>query len=87
MTVRARVSLYEPRGDYQLLSMAPAGEGLLKQEFDALKMRLAAEGLFSSAHKKPLPTNINRVGVILATGLAIRDILTVLKRRAPQQKS
>jgi exodeoxyribonuclease VII large subunit len=87
VTVRARVSLYEPRGDYQLIveHMAPAGEGLLKQEFDALKMRLAAEGLFSSAHKKPLPTNINRVGVITsATGAAIRDILTVLKRRAPQ---
>ena len=78
VTVRARVSLYEPRGDYQLIveHMAPAGEGLLKQEFDALKMRLAAEGLFSSAHKKPLPTNINRVGVITsATGAAIRDIL------------
>ncbi|WP_240701205.1 MULTISPECIES: exodeoxyribonuclease VII large subunit [unclassified Pseudoalteromonas] len=87
VTVRARVSLYEPRGDYQLIveHMAPAGEGLLKQEFDALKMRLAAEGLFSSAYKKPLPTNINRVGVITsATGAAIRDILTVLKRRAPQ---
>ena len=87
VTVRARVSLYEPRGDYQLIveHMAPAGEGLLKQEFDALKMRLAAEGLFSSAYKKPLPTHINRVGVITsATGAAIRDILTVLKRRAPQ---
>lgn len=87
VTVRARVSLYEPRGDYQLIveHMAPAGEGLLKQQFDALKMRLAAEGLFSSAYKKALPKQINRVGVITsATGAAIRDILTVLKRRAPQ---
>ncbi|MDC9525836.1 exodeoxyribonuclease VII large subunit [Pseudoalteromonas sp. Angola-30] len=87
VTVRARVSLYEPRGDYQLIveHMEPAGEGQLKQEFDALKMRLAAEGLFSSAYKKPLPLNINRVGVITsATGAAIKDILTVLKRRAPQ---
>ncbi|MDC9509816.1 MULTISPECIES: exodeoxyribonuclease VII large subunit [unclassified Pseudoalteromonas] len=87
VTVRARVSLYEPRGDYQLIveHMEPAGEGQLKQEFDALKMRLAAEGLFSSAYKKPLPQNINRVGVITsATGAAIKDILTVLKRRAPQ---
>ncbi len=87
VTVRARVSLYEPRGDYQLIveHMEPAGEGQLKQEFDALKMRLAAEGLFSSAYKKPLPQNINRVGVITsATGAAINDILTVLKRRAPQ---
>ena len=87
VTVKARVSLYEPRGDYQLIveHMEPAGEGQLKQEFDALKMRLAAEGLFSSAYKKPLPQNINRIGVITsATGAAIKDMLTVLKRRAPQ---
>ena len=87
VTVKARVSLYEPRGDYQLIveHMEPAGEGQLKQEVDALKMRLAAEGLFSSAYKKPLPQNINRIGVITsATGAAIKDILTVLKRRAPQ---
>ncbi|MBG9989743.1 exodeoxyribonuclease VII large subunit [Pseudoalteromonas sp. NZS37] len=87
VTVKARVSLYEPRGDYQLIveHMEPAGEGQLKQEFDALKMRLAAEGLFSSAHKQPLPQNINRIGVITsATGAAIKDILTALKRRAPQ---
>ena len=87
VTVKARVSLYEPRGDYQLIveHMEPAGEGQLKQEFDALKMRLAAEGLFRSAYKKPLPQNINRIGVITsATGAAIKDILTVLKRRAPQ---
>ncbi|MEL0640043.1 exodeoxyribonuclease VII large subunit [Pseudoalteromonas aliena] len=87
VTVKARVSLYEPRGDYQLIveHMEPAGEGQLKQEFDALKMRLAAEGLFSSAYKKPLPQSINRIGVITsATGAAIKDILTVLKRRAPQ---
>ena len=87
VTVKARVSLYEPRGDYQLIveHMEPAGEGQLKQEFDALKMRLAAEGLFSSAYKKPLPNNINRIGIITsATGAAIKDILTVLKRRAPQ---
>ena len=87
VTVRARVSLYEPRGDYQLIveHMEPAGEGQLKQEFDELKMRLAAQGLFSSAHKKPLPHVVHRVGVITsATGAAIKDILTVLKRRAPQ---
>ncbi|CAH9056500.1 Exodeoxyribonuclease 7 large subunit [Pseudoalteromonas holothuriae] len=85
--VQARVSVYEPRGDYQLIveKMEPAGEGLLKQQFDALKMQLAAEGLFSSTHKKSLPNNINKVGVITsATGAAIKDILTVLKRRAPQ---
>ena len=87
VTVRARVSLYEPRGDYQLIveHMEAAGEGQLKQEFDELKMRLAAQGLFSSAHKKPLPNVVHRVGVITsATGAAIKDILTVLKRRAPQ---
>ncbi len=85
--IQGRVSLYEPRGDYQLIveQMEPAGEGLLKQQFEALKMRLAAEGLFSSAYKQPLPQQINRVGVITsATGAAIKDILTVLKRRAPQ---
>ncbi|MCO7188860.1 MULTISPECIES: exodeoxyribonuclease VII large subunit [unclassified Pseudoalteromonas] len=85
--VQARVSVYEPRGDYQLIveQMAPAGEGLLKQQFDALKLRLAGEGLFSSQHKQPLPARINRVGVVTSpTGAAVRDILSVLKRRAPQ---
>lgn len=87
VVVQARVSVYEPRGDYQLIveQLAPAGEGLLKQQFDALKMQLAAQGLFSASHKRPLPNIINRVGVITsATGAAIKDILTVLKRRAPQ---
>ncbi|MEO2280620.1 exodeoxyribonuclease VII large subunit [Pseudoalteromonas pernae] len=85
--VQARVSLYEPRGDYQVIveHMEAAGEGQLKQQFEALKMQLAAQGLFSSAHKKPLPSTINKVGVITSsTGAAIKDILTVLQRRAPQ---
>ncbi|AOT06782.1 exodeoxyribonuclease VII large subunit [Pseudoalteromonas luteoviolacea] len=85
--VKARVSVYEPRGDYQLIveQMAPAGEGLLKQQFEALQMQLAAEGLFNSFHKKSLPQQINRIGVVTsATGAAIKDILSVLKRRAPQ---
>ena len=85
--MRARISLYEPRGDYQLIveHMEPAGEGQLKQQFEALKMQLAAEGLFSSAFKKTLPSTINKVGIITsATGAAIKDILTVLHRRAPQ---
>ncbi|CCQ09891.1 Exodeoxyribonuclease VII large subunit [Pseudoalteromonas luteoviolacea B = ATCC 29581] len=85
--VSARLSVYEPRGEYQLIveHIEPAGEGLLKQQFDALKLKLAAEGLFSNAHKKPLPKQIRRVGVVTsATGAAIKDILTVLKRRAPQ---
>ncbi|KJY96495.1 MULTISPECIES: exodeoxyribonuclease VII large subunit [Pseudoalteromonas] len=85
--VHARVSLYEPRGDYQVIveRMEAAGEGLLKQQFEALKMRLASEGLFNSSYKKPLPSSINKVGVVTSsTGAAIKDILTVLKRRAPQ---
>nr|WP_252371499.1 exodeoxyribonuclease VII large subunit [Pseudoalteromonas phenolica] len=85
--VTARVSVYEPRGEYQLIveHMEPAGEGQLKQQFEALKLQLAAEGLFSSTHKQPLPTQIRKVGVVTsATGAAIKDILTVMKRRAPQ---
>ncbi len=85
--VRARISLYEPRGDYQLVveHIEAAGTGLLKQEFEALQMRLAAEGLFSTENKQVLPENINKIGVITsATGAAFKDILTVLKRRAPQ---
>lgn len=85
--VRGRLSLYEPRGDYQLIAehMEPAGDGLLKQQFEQLKMRLAGEGLFNQGYKKPLPEHIQCVGVITsATGAAVHDILTVLKRRAPQ---
>ena len=84
--VRAKLSLYEPRGDYQLIleSMAPEGEGLLQQAFDALKFKLAAEGLFASHHKQPLPSNPTKVGLITsATGAAIHDLLSVLKRRNP----
>jgi len=87
VTVRARISLYEPRGDYQLIveQIEPAGQGSLKQEFEALQQKLAAEGLFNAMDKQALPTVINKVGVITsATGAAFKDILTVLKRRAPQ---
>ncbi|WP_375058008.1 exodeoxyribonuclease VII large subunit [Zobellella sp. DQSA1] len=81
-----KVTLYEPRGDYQLVAqtMAPAGEGLLKQQFEALKHRLGAEGLFDSGRKRPLPPHPSRVGIISsASGAALHDILTVLARRAP----
>jgi exodeoxyribonuclease VII large subunit len=84
--VRAKVSLYEPRGDFQLIieQMEDAGTGLLQQQFEQLKDKLALEGLFSLAHKQNLPTNIQRVGVITSpTGAAIKDILSVLKRRNP----
>ncbi|MAD76343.1 MAG: exodeoxyribonuclease VII large subunit [Rheinheimera sp.] len=84
--IRARISVYEPRGEYQLLAemIEPAGDGLLKQQYEQLKNRLQAEGLFDEARKQPLPAHINRVGVITSpTGAAIRDILSVLQRRAP----
>ncbi|MCC2614964.1 exodeoxyribonuclease VII large subunit [Aestuariibacter halophilus] len=84
--VRASVGLYEPRGDYQLVieHLEPAGEGLLKQQFEQLKAKLMAEGLFAQEHKQALPTHVRRIGVITsATGAALHDILTVLKRRNP----
>lgn len=84
--VRARISVYEPRGEYQLLAdfIEPAGDGLLRQQYEQLKAKLAAEGLFSPERKKPLPLNPRKIGVITSpTGAAIRDILTVLQRRAP----
>ncbi len=84
--VRARLSLYEPRGDYQIIieSMQPEGDGKLQQEFDALKAKLAAEGLFAQASKRPLPEHPNCVGIITSkTGAALFDILDVLKRRDP----
>ncbi|MDP5190689.1 exodeoxyribonuclease VII large subunit [Rheinheimera baltica] len=84
--IRARISVYEPRGEYQLLAefIESAGAGLLKQQFEQLKAKLAAEGLFDSAIKRPLPAQVQRVGVITSpTGAAIRDIVTVLNRRAP----
>lgn len=84
--IRARISVYEPRGEYQLLAefIEPAGDGLLKQQFEQLKAKLAAEGLFAAERKKPLPAQPKCVGVITSpTGAAVRDIISVLKRRAP----
>jgi exodeoxyribonuclease VII large subunit len=84
--VQGRVSLYEPRGDYQLIveQIEPAGEGALKRQFDALKRKLAAEGLFDDTHKQPLPALPSRIGVITSpTGAAIRDIISILRRRFP----
>lgn len=84
--IRARISVYEPRGEYQLLAefIESAGAGLLKQQFEQLKAKLQAEGLFDPAGKKALPAQVQRVGVITSpTGAAVRDIVTVLKRRAP----
>lgn len=84
--VQARVSLYEPRGDYQLIieSMQPAGDGMLALRFEELKRRLGAEGLFDEGRKRPLPREPRAVGLITsATGAALHDMLTVLGRRAP----
>lgn len=84
--LRARVGLYEPRGEFQLVAehMEPAGEGALQREFERLKAQLDAEGLFDAARKRPLPRYARRIGVITsATGAAIRDVLSVLSRRWP----
>ncbi|MEO5703049.1 MAG: exodeoxyribonuclease VII large subunit, partial [Gammaproteobacteria bacterium] len=84
--LRARVSLYEGRGEFQLIGehMEEAGDGALRRAFDLLKQRLAVEGLFDAAHKKPLPTLPRKIGVITSpTGAALRDILCCLRRRFP----
>ena len=84
--VRGRVSLYEPRGDYQMLveHLEEAGIGALKREFERLKARLAAEGLFAPELKRPLPAFPRRIGVITSpSGAAVRDVLHILKRRYP----
>ncbi|WP_039055874.1 exodeoxyribonuclease VII large subunit [Enterobacter sp. Bisph1] len=84
--VRANITMYEPRGEYQIIveSMQPAGEGLLQQKYEQLKAKLAAEGLFDQQFKKPLPSPAHCVGVITSkTGAALHDILHVLKRRDP----
>lgn len=84
--VRAKVSLYEPRGDFQIIieQMDDAGEGLLRQQFDQLKNKLNNEGLFSQATKQKISDNIKCVGIITSpTGAAIKDILSILKRRNP----
>ena len=86
IVVRGKVSLYENRGDYQLIvdAMKPAGEGQLQQAFILLKQKLGAEGLFNPEYKQALPEAIKRIAVITSpTGAAIHDILTVLKRRFP----
>jgi len=84
--VRAQVSLYAPRGDFQLLveHMEEAGEGALRRAFEELKQRLANEGLFADEAKRPIPALPRRVGIITSpTGAALRDVLTTLERRFP----
>ncbi|MGB5395931.1 MAG: exodeoxyribonuclease VII large subunit [Gammaproteobacteria bacterium] len=84
--VRGKVSLYQPRGDYQLIvdRMEAAGEGALRARFEALKNQLAAEGLFDAGRKRPIPAIPVCIGVITSnTGAAIRDVLSVIGRRFP----
>jgi exodeoxyribonuclease VII large subunit len=84
--VRGRLTVYEPRGEYQIVleTVEPKGIGALQLAFEQLKARLAAEGLFDEARKKPLPTFPSTIGVVTSpTGAAIRDMLSVLHRRWP----
>ena len=84
--LRGRVSVYEARGDFQLLAdhLEPAGEGALRAAFDALRAKLGAQGLFDAERKKPLPPFPNHVAVITSrSGAALRDIVSVFRRRCP----
>lgn len=83
---RGRLTLYEARGDYQLVleHLEEAGEGALRRAFELLKAQLAAEGLFDPQRKRPLPRFVRRLGLITsASGAAVRDVLSVLARRFP----
>lgn len=84
---RGRVSVYEPRGEYQLILdyIEPKGVGALQLAFEQLKARLEKEGLFDPDHKRPLPVLPRRIGIVTSpTGAAIRDMLRVIKRRHPK---
>lgn len=86
VTAHAKVSLYAPRGDYQLIVefLEATGDGLLLQQFERLKKKLEQEGLFQLDHKKSLPEVPRAIGVVTSsTGAAIRDIIKVLHRRCP----
>lgn len=84
--IAAQVTLYAPRGDYQLIveNLQPLGIGLLQQQLARLKQQLSAEGLFQAHHKQPLPRTPQRLGIITsASGAVLQDILQILKRRDP----
>ena len=84
--VRAKVSLYQARGDFQLIVdyCEPAGEGALRRAYEILKQKLEKAGLFAATHKQAIPTLPHSIGVITSpTGAVIHDILTTLKRRFP----
>ncbi len=82
---RGRISVYEPRGNYQIVCdmMEPVGAGALQKAFEQLKMKLKAEGLFESSRKRPIPPYPRHIAIVTSpTGAAIRDILNILSRRA-----
>jgi exodeoxyribonuclease VII large subunit len=86
LIVRGSISVYEPRGEYQIYveHIEPAGLGALQLAFEQLKKRLEAEGLFDTARKKPLPVLPSRIGVVTSPrGAAVRDIIRILRRRFP----
>ncbi len=86
VTVRGSVSVYEPRGEYQIYveHIEPVGLGALQLAFEQLKKRLAAEGLFDPARKKPLPVLPGRIGLVTSPrGAAVRDVVRILRRRFP----
>ncbi|MES3038172.1 MAG: exodeoxyribonuclease VII large subunit [Bdellovibrionota bacterium] len=84
--VRGKISVYEPRGNYQILCelMEPVGAGALQKAYEQLKVKLQAEGLFESARKKPIPPFPKKIAIVTSpTGAAVRDIINILSRRAP----
>lgn len=86
VVVRGRVSVYDPKGEYQIVCerLEPEGLGARQLAFDQLKRRLAAEGLFDPARKRPLPVLPRRIGIVTSIdGAALRDIIRVLRRRYP----
>jgi exodeoxyribonuclease VII large subunit len=86
VVVRGRISVYDPKGEYQLVGehMEPHGYGPLQLAFEQLKKKLAAEGLFDQARKRPLPALPRRIGIVTSIdGAALRDIINVLRRRYP----
>lgn len=84
--VKGRISVYEPRGNYQILCeyMEPVGAGALQKAFEELKLKLKSEGLFDSQKKRPIPSHPNRIVIISSpTGAAIQDFIQIVRRRAP----
>ena len=87
VVAQGEVSVYEPRGAYQLIvrGLEPLGKGDLHQRFEELKKKLQAEGLFEESRKRPIPEFVERVGIITSpTGAAVRDVIHVLQRRCPR---